>query len=181
MVLVTSYSTSPVKTIACSIGTAWLSTFVLLRKGMFFFCLVCLHNSPSGHILVLSHFHFFFPKSSNPQLFIFNNVQVKLVFKPSFEMLVAISTALQSSNVHKGYNNSIILIHEIHKLLFLSAVTVLTACVVVQGKTWHWFDCNTGRLWVDSCANTSYSVQQCWNVNTKYDFLEITLLRMLEK
>lgn len=103
MVLVTSYSTSPVKTIACSIGPAWLSTFVLLRKGMFFFFfVVCLHNSPSAHILVLSHFnyYYFFSKSSNPQLFIFNNVQVKLVFKPSFEMLVAISTALQPSNVH---------------------------------------------------------------------------------
>ncbi len=180
MVLVTSYSTSPVKTIACSIGTAWLSTFVLLRKGMFFFVLSVYTILQVATFWFCLTFIFFF-QSSNPQLFIFNNVQVKLVFKPSFEMLVVISTALQPSNVHKGYNNSIILIHEIHKLLFLSAVTVLTACVVVQGKTWHWFDCNTGRLWVDSCANTSYSVQQCWNVNTKYDFLEITLLRMLEK
>lgn len=139
------------------------------EEDLFFSRLVfdCTHLSKSAHILVLiCLFVFQISTVGKPKMFIFTNAQVK----PSFEMLVAISTALQPSNVHKRYNNCIILIHQIHKWLILLAATVLTACVVVQGKRWHWLDSTTGRLWVDSCANTSYSVQQCWNVNTKYDF-----------
>lgn len=40
----------------------------------------------------------------------------------------------------------------------------------VQGKESDFHQTLTGRLRIDSCANTSHSVQQCWRINTKYDF-----------
>jgi len=116
MVLVTSSSNTPVKTIACSVGLAWLSAFVLLRRGFFFFLILFLTTHFGSHLF----FVFQISTVGKSKMLIFTNAQLKI----SFEMLVAISTALQPSNVHtvRSYNNCIILIRQIDKRLILFSI-----------------------------------------------------------
>lgn len=85
MVLVTSYSSSPVKTIACRIGLAWLSVFVLLKRGFSFsFLTVYTFFQKCPHFGLVYYTYIYIKNNKNNNLQVSRNCSLKR-FKLCFQ------------------------------------------------------------------------------------------------